>query len=74
MNSWRRRRLGSFKQPLYDWTIDMKTVTVSPKFQIVIPEAIRDRLELRPSNGLEHYVELELWKMYVATLPRAREE
>ncbi len=28
--------------------IDMSTVTVSPKFQIVIPLSIRQRLQLRP--------------------------
>ncbi len=30
--------------------------------------------ELRPGNFLELYVELELWKKYVETLPREREE
>jgi uncharacterized protein (TIGR03663 family) len=30
--------------------------------------------QLRPGNFLELYVELELWKKYVATLPRDREE
>jgi AbrB family looped-hinge helix DNA binding protein len=28
--------------------IDMNTVTISPKFQVVIPQALRDRLALRP--------------------------
>lgn len=28
--------------------IDMNTVTLSPKFQVVIPQALRERLALRP--------------------------
>ncbi len=27
--------------------IDMNTVTISPKFQVVIPQALRERLQLR---------------------------
>ena len=30
--------------------IDMETVTLSPKFQVVIPKAIREQLALRPSQ------------------------
>lgn len=30
----------------------MSTVTISPKFQVVIPKAIRERLKLRPGQRL----------------------
>lgn len=33
----------------------MATVTVSPKFQIVIPKELRDKLELRPGQKLLMY-------------------
>ena len=36
----------------YDILIDMTTVTVSPKFQVVIPLAIRKALGLRPGEKL----------------------
>jgi AbrB family looped-hinge helix DNA binding protein len=32
--------------------INMETVTLSPKFQIVIPKAIREQLGLRPKQKL----------------------
>jgi len=38
--------------PSYDSTIDMDTVTVSPKFQVVIPRAIREALHLEPGEKL----------------------
>ncbi|MBI2909722.1 MAG: AbrB/MazE/SpoVT family DNA-binding domain-containing protein [Chloroflexi bacterium] len=31
----------------------METVTVSPKFQVVIPRAIRERLSLRPGQKVQ---------------------
>jgi AbrB family looped-hinge helix DNA binding protein len=31
----------------------METVTVSPKFQVVIPKKIREELELRPGQQLQ---------------------
>jgi AbrB family looped-hinge helix DNA binding protein len=31
----------------------METVTLSPKFQVVIPKAIRDRLRLRPGQKIQ---------------------
>jgi AbrB family looped-hinge helix DNA binding protein len=31
----------------------METVTISPKFQIVIPKAIRDLLRLRPGQKIQ---------------------
>jgi AbrB family looped-hinge helix DNA binding protein len=34
----------------YDYTIDMETVTLSPKFQVVIPLAIREALHLTPGE------------------------
>jgi AbrB family looped-hinge helix DNA binding protein len=42
----------SITRSSYRLTIDMWTVTVSPKFQVVIPRALRDRLELRPGAKL----------------------
>lgn len=34
----------------------MPTVTISPKFQVVIPKAIRERLELRPGQKVQAIV------------------
>ena len=31
----------------------MDTVTVSPKFQVVIPLSVRERIEIRPGEKLE---------------------
>lgn len=31
----------------------METVTISPKFQVVIPKAIRERLGLRPGQKIQ---------------------
>ncbi len=31
----------------------MDTVTVSPKFQVVIPLAVRERMQIRPGERLE---------------------
>jgi len=31
----------------------MVTVTVSPKFQVVIPKAVRERLNIRPGQKLQ---------------------
>lgn len=33
--------------------IDMNTITVSPKFQVVVPLAVRERLKLTPGDRLE---------------------
>jgi len=41
----------------------MQTVTVSPKFQVVIPKSIRDTMRLRPGQKLkiiEHEGRIEL--------------
>ena len=32
--------------------IDMNTVTVSPKFQVVIPQGVRERLRLQPGSKM----------------------
>lgn len=37
---------------MYDQTNDMDTVTLSPKFQVVIPQAIREALRLKPGEKL----------------------
>lgn len=34
----------------YDIDIDMETVTLSSKFQIVIPKAVRERMKLKPGT------------------------
>lgn len=36
----------------YDSLIDMDTVTVSPKYQVVIPQAIREELQIKPGEKL----------------------
>lgn len=36
--------------------VTMSTVKVSPKFQVVIPKEIREKLELKPGEELQIYV------------------
>lgn len=35
------------------WSIRMETVTISPKFQVVIPKGIRERLKLRSGQKVQ---------------------
>lgn len=44
--------LASIEEPFYASGIDMETVTLSPKFQVVIPQAIREALHLTPGEKL----------------------
>ena len=44
--------LASIREKFYDMLIDMDTVTLSPKFQVVIPQAIREALHLTPGEKL----------------------
>ena len=37
----------------YRWKKGMKTVTVSPKYQVVIPKEIRETLRLRPGQKMQ---------------------
>jgi AbrB family looped-hinge helix DNA binding protein len=44
--------LASICYPAYRLTIDMETVTLSPKFQVVIPQAVREALRLTGGEKL----------------------
>ena len=37
----------------YDTCIDMPAVTISPKYQVVIPKAVREKYALRPGDKVE---------------------
>lgn len=45
-------KLESIDISLYYAAIDMETVTLSPKFQVVIPRSIRESLQLKPGEKL----------------------
>jgi AbrB family looped-hinge helix DNA binding protein len=36
----------------YDIIIDMETVILSPKFQVVIPQSIREAMKLKPGERM----------------------
>jgi len=38
---------------LYEKEIDMTAVTVSPKYQVVIPKAVRERTHIKPGEKLQ---------------------
>jgi AbrB family looped-hinge helix DNA binding protein len=44
--------LASTRQAYYAKRIDMNTVTLSPKYQVVIPLAVREALHLSPGEKL----------------------
>jgi AbrB family looped-hinge helix DNA binding protein len=44
--------LASICYSAYRLTIDMETVTLSPKFQVVIPQAVREALRLTGGEKL----------------------
>ena len=37
----------------YDYIIDMSKVTISPKYQVVIPKAVREKYALLPGDKVE---------------------
>lgn len=49
---FRKLNIASIGVLFYNITIDMDTVTLSSKFQIVIPRAIRKELRLTPGEKL----------------------
>jgi AbrB family looped-hinge helix DNA binding protein len=49
-NKCRPKSLASIGISFYNMLIDMETVKVSSKFQIVIPREVRERLNLKPGD------------------------
>lgn len=49
---WMNSPLASIVCSSYHFPIDMNTVTISPKFQVVIPQPLRDSLGIRPGEKL----------------------
>lgn len=49
--------LASINNPSYHPPIDMSTVTISPKFQVVIPQPLRESLGIKAGGKLRvmHY-------------------
>lgn len=41
---------------VYRYTSYMETIKVSPKYQVVIPKAIREQLEIKPGEELQMFV------------------
>lgn len=44
--------IASIGMSLYGFSVDMNTVTLSPKFQVVIPQAIREAMNLTAGEKL----------------------
>ncbi len=42
--------IASIDKLFYDNGIDMETVTLSSKFQVVIPQKVRERMKLKPGT------------------------
>ena len=42
--------IASIRKPSYNISIDMETVTLSSKFQIMIPKGVREQLQLKPGE------------------------
>jgi AbrB family looped-hinge helix DNA binding protein len=45
--------LVSYNDTAINGRFDMQTVTVSPKYQVVIPKIIREALRLRPGQKIQ---------------------
>jgi AbrB family looped-hinge helix DNA binding protein len=43
---------GTIKISFYELWIDMTTVTLSSKFQVVVPREVRERMNLKPGQKL----------------------
>ena len=52
----------SIAYPYYEYQIDkaaMETLTISPKFQVVIPKSIREAMKLSPGQKVQAVVYLD---------------
>ena len=57
---------GNIVLPNIDrWRYDMPTVTVSPKFQVVIPKDIREQMRIEPGQK----VQMMIYKGHIVLVP-----